>query len=445
VFWVEDAPAAPGSSGAPVLVPPAARSGGGLFGAGKKALEEENAQLRAALDTAGLLGTVELAIAAEGVRDELGVAQHQLAELQQQVVQARHELAAARREIVETQEIALLQEAGIYDYAHPLESAVAYKDLLARIRSESKDLITAGRAVDAPKTWQVDGSAVKGRKMVTDFSKLLLRAYNAEADNCVRTVKPHSRSASVERLTKAANTIARLGGTMNIAISPAYHHVRSYEIEVMADYLAKVEAEKETTRAAKERLREEQAAQREFNREKARLEKERNHVENVLARMEASGNHAGAEEMRSKLGEIDGAIEQVISRAAHVRMGYVYVISNVGAFGERMVKIGMTRRQDPMDRVRELGDASVPFTFDTHALIFSPDAVGLELRLHHHFAAVRVNLVNARREFFHATPAQVREALESMADNHLLEYTVEAAAEEWRASSGLARTSAAYT
>ena len=86
----------------------------------------------------------------------------------------------------------------------------------------------------------------------------------------------------------------------------------------------------------------------------------------------------------------------------------MYVISNVGAFGEDIVKIGMTRRLDPMDRVRELGDASVPFRYDVHAMVFSDDAVGLETHLHHQFADRRLNLVNMRREFFRARPAEVR-------------------------------------
>jgi hypothetical protein len=105
--------------------------------------------------------------------------------------------------------------------------------------------------------------------MVSDFSKLLLRSYNAEADNCVRTVKPHSRRASIERLSKAAASIARLGKTMDIRISEQYHHVRVYEIELTADFLAKVEEEKEATRAERERLREEVAAQRDFDRRRS--------------------------------------------------------------------------------------------------------------------------------------------------------------------------------
>ncbi|MFD4556014.1 GIY-YIG nuclease family protein [Streptomyces sp. NPDC058469] len=117
-----------------------------------------------------------------------------------------------------------------------------------------------------------------------------------------------------------------------------------------------------------------------------------------------------------------------------MRTGYVYVISNVGAFGDRVVKIGMTRRLEPLDRIYELSGAAVPFRFDVHALIFSKDAVGLESELHRQFAPRRVNQVNSRKEFFYATPTEVRDALRPFTGQHLIEFTEEPQALEWRAS-----------
>lgn len=109
------------------------------------------------------------------------------------------------------------------------------------------------------------------------------------------------------------------------------------------------------------------------------------------------------------------------------------MISNVGAFGEDVVKIGMTRRLDPLDRVRELGDASVPFRYDVHAIVFSEDAVALENRLHHALEDRRLNLVNARREFFYAAPSEVK-ALLTAADGSVLEFIEEPEADEWHQS-----------
>src|SRR5262249_13005132 len=148
----------------------------------------------------------------------------------------------------------------------------------------------------------------------------------------------------------------------------------------------------------------------------------------------SQGDAEAAADLESRLGEIANAISGVEAREANVRAGYVYVISNVGAFGADMVKIGMTRRLEPADRIRELGDASVPFRFDTHALIFSEDAVGLEARLHQELAARKVNLVNQQREFFYASPAEVRDVLARVAGQHLLEYHDVPDALEWHAS-----------
>ena len=129
--------------------------------------------------------------------------------------------------------------------------------------------------------------------------------------------------------------------------------------------------------------------------------------------------------------------------AANIRAGHVYVISNVGAFGPDVVKIGMTRRLEPLDRVRELGDASVPFHYDVHAMVFSDDAVGLETSLHHEFAARRVNLVNLRREFFRVTPAEVRDVL-AQREAAIIRWTDDPEATEWRQSETTRRQQIGY-
>lgn len=116
-------------------------------------------------------------------------------------------------------------------------------------------------------------------------------------------------------------------------------------------------------------------------------------------------------ELSEKLRSIDDAIARNDFRVANIRAGYVYVISNRGAFGPNVVKIGLTRRLEPLDRVRELGDASVPFPFDVHAMFFADDAVTVEADLHRAFAERRVNHVNRRREFFFASPDEVRTVL----------------------------------
>jgi hypothetical protein len=143
--------------------------------------------------------------------------------------------------------------------------------------------------------------------------------------------------------------------------------------------------------------------------ERERLEKERSHIENALAALRQSG--ASDLQLEARLAAIDGAIAENDYRTANIRAGYVYVISNRGAFGRNVVKIGLTRRLEPTDRVQELSGAAVPFPFDVHALYFSEDAVTLENELHRHFAARAVNQVNSRKEFFFASPVEVEQVL----------------------------------
>lgn len=314
--------------------------------------------------------------------------------------------------MVTAREEMMLQEVGIYEYRHPLADAVAYQAELKRLRDQIKTMARVdGGAVRGVTNWTVNGSVTEGRKMVSQTSKLMLRAYNAEADVLVRAMKPYKLTSAIDRLDKVATTIARLGITMQIHISEEYHSLRVRELELAADHAEKVAEEKEREREERARLREEQKAQQEMERERARLEKERKHHENALAALAAKGDDEAVARMRAELEEIDLRIKDVDYRAANIRAGYVYVISNIGSLGEQMVKIGMTRRLEPQDRVRELGDASVPFKFDVHALFFSKDAVGIETELHQRFADRRVNLVNLRREFFYATPIEVKEQL----------------------------------
>jgi hypothetical protein len=267
--------------------------------------------------------------------------------------------------------------------------------------------------------------------MVREFSKLMLRAYNNEAESAVHTMKPYTLESSIARLTRARETISKLGGTMNIRVTDSYHRLRVQELELTSDYLAKVAEQKERDREERERLREEEVARREIEREQERLRKERLQYANTLAALRAKGDESAASEVEAKVAEIDDAMDGLTRRAANVRAGHVYVISNVGAFGPDMVKIGMTRRLDPMDRVRELGDASVPFRYDLHALVFSDNAVGLETKLHHELRERRVNWVNLRREFFRAQPGEVRELLERLGVM-LVTYVEEPEALEWR-------------
>ena len=335
---------------------------------------------------------------------------------------------------MKTTEAEILQEVGIYEYRHPLSDSVTYKAELATLQDKIKTLAKReGGAIEAAHGWSVNGSEAQGKKMLRDYSKLMLRAYNAEADNLVRGLKPYKLDSAVDRLNKVTATIERLGKTMSIHVTDQYHRLRIKELELTADYQEMLARKKEKEREEREALREQRKLEQEIAREKARLDKERQHYANALQVLIAKGDAEGADRMRAQLEDIDKAIEEVDYRAANVRAGYVYVISNVSALGEQMIKVGMTRRLDPMDRIRELSDASVPFNFDVHALFFSDDAYGIEAKMHQRFADKRVNRVNLRREFFYATPVEARDLLKELT-GELLQFDEEPEALEYHQS-----------
>jgi hypothetical protein len=401
-------------------------------------LQSECEQLRSQAERFGFLTVLELEAAKAALVDEIAM-------LRQQVQSEREEAASAIRAasdelseiksiIVETEDLALLQLAGVYAYKHPLSDAVSYQKKLAEIGNQIKSMIRAeGGAVQADNSWTVNGSAAQGRAMLRDFSKLMLRAFNAEADNLVRGLKPYKVQAAIERLQKVAAAIQKLGKTMSIRIAPEFLTLRIHELELTADFLQKEAEEKEAARLERERLREERKVQQEIERERVRLEKEKQHYSNALSVLISKGDEEGASRLKAQLDDVQRAIEDVDYRAANIRAGYVYVISNLGSFGENLVKVGMTRRLDPMDRIRELSDASVPFNFDVHALFFSKDAVSIEAAMHSRLADRRVNLVNQRREFFRATPLEAKAHLAELA-GELLQFQDVPEALEYRES-----------
>lgn len=331
-------------------------------------------------------------------------------------------------ELVALDDERVLQNVGIYRYHHPLDNAAAYKDRLASIGARIAELVKGGAAIEKSNMFTFDGSLAKGRRMTDDLARLMLRAYNAEADNGVRALRLGNVVTAKTRLEASRVAIAKLGRMMEMRISDAFHALRLEEIELTADWLMKKQEERERAREERARMREERRVEQELAAERERLEKERSHIQNAIAALGAS--QARDAELEARLAAIDDAIAQNDYRAANIRAGYVYVISNRGAFGVGVVKIGLTRRLEPMERVLELGGASVPFRFDVHALFFSEDAVTLETELHQHFAARAVNHANSRKEFFFATPSEVRVALEAKVGN-LLEFTDRAEATEY--------------
>ncbi len=342
-----------------------------------------------------------------------------LLEAENTALRAQLEAVSSSTDVVALDDERVLQEVGIYRYHHPLENAAAYKDRLDELSGRIAELVKTNRAIEMSNMFTFDNSLAKGRKMASDLAKLMLRAYNAEADNSLRSLRAGNVVTAKKRIDASRDAIRKLGAMMQMHISDAFHALRVEEIELTADYLMKKQEEREAAIEERARLREERRVEAELAEERARLDKERSHLLNAIEALRSTGSTDP--ELERKLTQLDEAIAQNDYRAANIRAGYVYVISNRGAFGENVVKIGLTRRLEPLDRVNELGDASVPFRFDVHALFFSEDAVTIESELHQHFAARRLNHANLRKEFFFASPSEVRAALVSKVGN-LLEF-----------------------
>ncbi|WP_225728623.1 MULTISPECIES: DUF4041 domain-containing protein [unclassified Nocardia] len=398
-------------------------------------------RLRAELSSIGGLEVAELQRYREQLAVQVTAEQARLDSVRTEVTNAQGELNSVRTQVINAEEEQVLQEIGIYRYRHPLSDVVSYRAALEKLQGEIKYAAARdGGAIEAASSWEVNGSVAQGRKMIRETSKLMLRAYNAEADYLVRSLKPHKLDTALERLDRLATTIERLGKTMKLRITPRYHQLRRRELELTADYLEKLARQKEAERDARDRLREDRKAQQEIEREQQRLEKQRQQYASALAALEAAGDtdSAKAHDLQDKLADIEQKKTALADRAGNLRAGYVYVISNIGAFGENMVQIGMTRRIDPYDRVSDLSNSSVPFKYDVHAMHFDSDAAGIEEELHRRLADKRVNQVNSRREFFRVTPAEVREHMQELAGELLL-FDDHAEAEDYRRSLAAAR------
>lgn len=375
---------------------------------------------------------------------EIEKARKQLSDLQSEIHKAKNDLATTKQQIIETDEAVLLQSFGIYVPHYSYTTSDVYKSHLKIIRDRQKETIKAGQAVKGNENWTVNGSSSKGKKMVHDMQKLLLRAFNAECDDAIEHVRFNNVDSCEKKITASANAISKLGAVMDISITNQYINLKLDELHLIHEYQLKKQDEKEAAKEARQRQREEAKAVKELEEARKNLEKEQSHYENALSRLndqlsktddadERNNLLKKKAELEGQLSKIDGELKDVDYRAANQRAGYVYIISNIGAFGENVYKIGMTRRLEPMDRVDELGDASVPFNFDVHAMIFTDDAPGLEAALHNAFADRKLNFVNQRREFFHVTLDEIKEVVRQNYDK-TVEFVDVAPAEQYRES-----------
>ena len=325
-------------------------------------------------------------------------------------------VAQLKKDAIFFEDALIFQDYSLYTPRYNFVSAEEYKTRLNDIRDEQKRMIKADTAISGAKNWTVDGSKSKGSKMISDMKKLFLRAFNSDCEDVITRVKYNNYEMSEKKIRQSADSIEKLGKTMGLFIAANYIELKVKELYLAFEYQLKKQEEKEAQKEARAELREAAKLQKELAEQRKKIAKEQTHYEtayrNLLKQLEADPANsdliAKKAEIENELSEIEKAMKDVDYREANQRAGYVYIISNIGAFGENVYKIGMTRRLDPQDRIDELGDASVPFNFDVHAMIFSDDAPALENALHKAFEDRKLNMVNPRREFFNVTLDEIK-------------------------------------
>ena len=312
-----------------------------------------------------------------------------------------------------------LIEFGLYEPVYNFEKSDDYRSEQNKIIELQKSMISNDTAAICHTQWTVEGSEAKGKAVVKVYKKLMLRAFNGESDVLIAKVKWNNVNQMKERMQKIFDAINKLGEGFKVNLNDVYLDLKRKELILEHEYQTKRQQEKEEMRAIQEELREEEKAKREFEQAQKEAEKEEASYQKALdkARKEielTTGEkhdklQSQIEQLEIELKEAQEKKERALSMAQQTKRGHVYIISNIGSFGENVYKIGMTRRLEPTDRVKELGDASVPFQFDIHAMIYSDEAPRLENELHRAFNNKKVNMLNNRKEFFNVTLDEIEE------------------------------------
>jgi hypothetical protein len=352
------------------------------------------------------------------------------------------ELEEKRNQIIVFDETIMLESFALYQPKFKFFTSEEYKQKFDAVREQEKLLIKQGMVASCLQEWTVRGSAAEGKKMVEDMKKLLIRSFNNECDACVDNVKFNNMAMHEKRIEKSFETINKLGRVMNVEISKKYKELKLTELALAYEYQVKKAEGKEATKKAREELREQQKMEREIKEAREKINKEKKHfsvaIKDLEIKLEETTDEQdrtliikNLEEAKAQCAALDQEEKIVDYREQNAKAGYVYIISNIGSFGEGVYKIGMTRRLEPQERVDELGDASVPFKFDVHALIFSDNAPELEAKLHEHFYNKRLNKLNNRKEFFRADINEIETVIKQHY-HKVIDVVKEAAAEQYR-------------
>ena len=345
-----------------------------------------------------------------------------LADKEAEINSKDQELRSLQEQLALAKEEDELQTYGLYEPHYDFENATAYKEKLDEIRSRQKQLVKEKKAAKGNPNLTYDGDLRKGQAIVKDNVKQIIRTFNTECDGIIRKVKHSNMESSEKRIRKSYETLNRLNERIGVRIQPNYLDLKIQELHLAYEYEVKKQEEKELLAEAREREREEKKLRQKLEKEKNKFNRENDRINNELSDAEAKLQAANDEEkarLEAEIAELKAALEKNNEEIEKIDKweetpgaGYVYIISNIGSFGEDVFKIGVTRRDDPEERIRELSNASVPFKYDSHVFIFSEDAYNLESSLHERFDKKRVNKINRRKEFFNIGIDDVKQIVE---------------------------------
>ena len=366
--------------------------------------QKENEQLKQRIDEV-LRSEQQLKVEMERTTKEMEQAKKDFNELQQQL-----------------EEETYVSQCGFYTDLNQLVftygSTVEYKQAIENNLQQQKEMIENKTVCK----WQDNALYYNSKKQIENTTKLVIRCFNSECNTTINNMGRSSLETVTRKIQKSFDQINTLMKVNKVQMSDEFLKLKLEEAKLVFEQQLKNKEEKELEAQRRAELREQEKLEKEIQKEKDKALKEKQQYLKEMARLAKQKQQTQElldriAELEAQVNAIDETIDSLDERGSVTcKAGWVYIISQPGS---DEVKIGTTRRLDPYERINELGSASVPFKFNTHAVLFAEDAFALENQLHKHFAEYRVNKANIRKEFFTVTPQEVAEYVHNNIDKHV--------------------------
>lgn len=387
--------------------------------------------------------TYQLGIDYDNKRNEIN---QRISELDKTKNNLENDIKLLKSSLINLKEEELYQSFGIYQPIYDFANSEQYKNKLESVRQEQKNMVKKGTAT----TLTTKNHSTFEEHLIKDNIKLLIRSFNSECELTIDKVKFNNVDTMRSKILKSYEQLNKLTSKLDLSITIKYLNLKLDELSLSYEYQLKKQEEKEHQKIIREELREQARVEKELEDARKNTIKDKQHYEKAIndidKRLENITNDEEKQNLIAKKGLLEVELDNINSKLKDIdyrqknqKAGYVYIISNIGSFGENIYKIGMTRRLEPEERIHELSDASVPFNFDIHAMIFTEDAPALENTLHKAFEDKKVNMINQRREFFNVTLNEIKEVVKNNFDKSV-EFIDIAPAEQYRETENLKKS-----